>query len=268
VTIPPVAPTARAARAEPTALAIAAVLAVGLLTSSVGTAGGAPPDPNKASSLTIAGTTVTSDGRTPVPRVRITIMPESTVTFTDIDGDFLAAWNGHEGWITVIPEERDRNGGEWCKRVVLREATAENPGPIVDVGMITVMAKAQVGYHNGLVAPPSHRRPTSMHAPGPKPGEPDTCRVQLSYAANVWGRITRIEVSGGEEPPPGLRDAIFSWIRSVPWTVASESPCDTPEPFQTRQWLDYAWADSAWVEIPGLKLQDRAKRLEGAPQSR
>jgi hypothetical protein len=263
----PAAPAANSARA---ALAIAAVLAVGLLTFSVGTAGGAPRGKNKASHLTLAGTTVTLDGRTPVRRVRITVMPESTVTFTDIDGDFLVSWNGCDGWITVIPEERARDGGEWCKRVVLRGQPPEAQDPIVDLdlGLITVALQAQVGYYQAPIPSPTYPRPASLRVPGPKPGEPDTCRVQVSYATDLWGHITRVEVSGGDQPPSGLKDALFSWIRSVPWTVAAETPCDSPEPFKTREWMDYAWADTAWVQIPGARHKSRPRPPGSVPQGR
>ena len=268
VTTRSAAPVAPAAQTAPAAIAIAAVLAAGLLTFSVRTAGGAPSSGDKAPNLTIAGTTITASSDTPVPRVRITVMPDSAVTFTDADGDFLVSWSGRKGWITLIPEERARDGREWCKRVVLPEQSPESRDPIVDLGLITVMPRAQIGYQQVPTAPPAYPRPASLRVPGPKPGESDTCRVQLSYATDLWGRITRVEVSGGDQPPSGLKDAIFSWIRSVPWTVASETPCDSPEPFRTREWMDYAWADTAWVQVPGLQLKDRLKPPGKAPRSR
>jgi hypothetical protein len=263
---PPDTGVAPATPAAPAALAIAAILAVGLLTFAVGTAPGAPGGKNQASNLTVVGTTVTQDGRTPLPRVRVTLMPESTVTFTDIDGDFLFPWSGRDGWITVIPEERTQDGGEWCKRVVLNAQPDEVQDPIVDLGLITVMPRAQIGYLRTPI--PTHPRPASMRVPGPKPGEADTCRMQVSYATDLWGRITRVEVSGGDEPPSGLKDAVFSWFRSAHWNVPAETPCDPAEPFGSRDWLDYAWADTAWVIIPGFKLQDRPKPPLSVPQGR
>jgi hypothetical protein len=250
-----------------TALAIAAV---GLVTLSASTAGEASPGKNKASPLTLVGTTVAPDGRTPVPRVRITVMPESTVTFTDDDGDFFVSWDGRDGWITVISEERARDGGEWCKRVVLHGQPPGVQDPIVDLdlGLIIVMPLAQIGYQQAPILPPSYSRPASLRVPGPKSGEPDTCRMQLSYAADIWGRITRVEVTGGDQPPSGLKDAVFSWIRSVPWTVADETPCDSAEPFRTGEWIDYAWADSAWVLLPEPKRRGRPRPSGVVPQGR
>ena len=250
-----------------TALAIAAA---GLLTLSACTAGEASPGKSKASPLTLVGTTVASDGRTPVPRVRVTVMPESTVTFTDNDGDFFVSWDGRDGWITVIPEERARDGGEWCKRVVLHGQPPEVQDAIVnlDLGLITVMPRAQLGYQQAPIQPPSYSRPASLRVPGPKPGEPDTCRTRVSYATDLWGRVTHIEVSGGDQPPSGLQDAIFSWIRSVPWTVAAETPCGSPEPFKAREWVDYAWADSVWVLIPGPEHQGQPRPQDSVPQGR
>jgi hypothetical protein len=32
--------------------------------------------------------------------------------------------------------------------------------------------------------------------------------------------------------------------------------------------VDYAWADSAWVQIPGMKLQDRVKPTGGISPGR
>jgi hypothetical protein len=265
----PGVPAAPAARNTSAALAIAAALAVGFLAFSVGIAEGAPSGKNEVPHLTIAGTTVTPHDSKPVPRVRITVMPESTVTFTDVDGDFLVAWSGREGWITLIPEERTRNGSEWCKSVVLREHPPEVQDVIaLDLGLITVMPRAQIGYMQVPTAPPSHPRPALLRVPGPKPGEPDTCRMQVSYGADIWGRTTRVEISSGDQPSLGLKDAVFSWIRSVPWTVAAETPCNTPEPFKAREWMDYAWADSAWVQIPALDLQGRPRARNSAPQGR
>jgi hypothetical protein len=266
---PPGAPVTPAARTTPAALAIAAALTVGFLAFSVGTADGTPLGENEVPRLTIAGTTVTPHDNKPVPRVRITVVPESTVTFTDVDGDFLVAWSGREGWITLIPEERARDGSEWCKSIVLREHPPVVQDVItLDLGLITVMPRAQIGYTQVPTAPPSHPRPGLLRVQGPEPGEPDTCRMQVSYATDLWGRITRVEVSGGDQPPLGLKDAIFSWIRSVPWTVAAETPCNSPEPFKAREWMNYAWADSAWVQIPGLDLQGRPRPRSSVPQGR
>ena len=250
-----------------TALAIATV---GLLTFSACTAGEASPGKSKASPLTLVGTTVASDGRTPVPRVRITVMPESTVTFSDNDGDFFVSWNGRDGWITVVSEERARDGGEWCKRVVLRgqPPDAQASAFDLDLGLITIMPRAQVVYQQRPIQPPSFSRPASLRVPGPKPGEPDTCRTQVSFAADLWGRITRVEITGGDQLPSGLKDAIFSWIRSVPWTVAAETPCGSAEPFKGFERVDYAWADSAWVLLPGPEHQGRPRPQDIAPRGR
>lgn len=258
----------RATGATTTARALATVLAVGLLTSSVGTASAAPAAKSKTPAFTLTGTTVTPDGKTPVPRARVTVMPESTITFTDIDGDFLVAWSGRQGWITVVPEELGRDGKEWCKRVAIHGRPPESRDTMVDLGMITVMPKAQVGYQKVPTLPQAYRRPASMRAPGPGPGEPDTCRVQVSYATDIWGHITRVEITGGTQAPSGLKDQIFSWIRSIPWVVAAESSCDSSEPFKNLEWMDFAWADTAWVRISGLKTQDRPKPPVTTPQGR
>jgi hypothetical protein len=241
------------------ALATAAVLAVGSLAFFVGSVTGAVPVKKKTSSLTIAGTAVTPDGRTPVPRARITIMPESTVTFTDIDGDFLASWNGREGWITVVPEDRTRDGKEWCKRIVLRAKPAETEGPIFDLGLVTIMPRAQVLYRQTPTAPPGYPQPPLLHVAGPKSGEPDTCRMQVSYATDIWGRVTRVDVAGTDPPPSQLKNAIMGWIRSVPWSVAAETPCDSAEPFKAIDVMNYAWADSAWVLLPGAESRSQPK---------
>jgi hypothetical protein len=202
-----------------------------------------------APSFTLAGTAVGPDLFTPVPGARITVMPESTATYTDADGDFLLPWNGRDGWITVVPAERSRDGSEWCKRVVLRGILGQPHDPMVNLGQVLVTPRARLNYLPTPVMPSSCERPASIRAPGPRAGEPDTCRVYLNYAADLWGRITRVNIAGGDDAPAGLRTALFNWIESIPWIVAPETACGPAEPFQANKWMDYAWADTAWVKI-------------------
>lgn len=255
-------------RASLATLAGTSLLVCCLAASITGTVGAARSGATSMARLTIAGTTVSSNTYTPVPRVRVTVMPESTVTFTDDDGDFLVPWEGHDGWITLIPEERSRNGSEWCKRIVLRGISGRRENPLVDLGPILVTPRAQLSYLQVPTMPASQGHPASMRAPGPSAGEPDTCRVYMIYATDLWGRITRIGVAGGDSPSVGLRTAIFDWIRSVPWVVATETACGSTEPFEAREWMDYAWADTAWVRIPPPRVRPRAGLPGGDSQDR
>ncbi len=237
----------------------AAILSVGLVLSLAGPAIPAAPPPAKAPGFMITGTTMSPDGQTPVPRARITVWPESTVTYTDVDGDFIAPWDGKNGWITIVTEERARDGSEWCKRVVLTAQAPEAQLPVVDLGLIVVMPKARIGYRQQPVPPISSPRPGSFRVSGPQPGEPDTCRLQVSYGTDLWGHTTRAEIVGGDPAPASLKEAILDWLRSVRWEVFAETPCDDPEPFRALQWMDYAWADTAWVQVAGIRPERRSK---------
>jgi hypothetical protein len=247
---------------------LAAILACGLLGGRDGARAAGRPERNAHPVFTLTGTTVTSDGNTAVPRVRLTVMPESTSTVSDADGDFLVSWNGKEGWLSVVAEERGRDGREWCKRVTLREVPGLAPGSMYDLGTIRVTPRAQLSYLQMPVMPARVTRPPKIRVPGPKAGEADTCRVQLSYATDLWGRVTRVGVAGGDKPSDALRDALFTWVRSVPWTVANETMCGSGEPFQALDWMDYAWADSTWVLVPALPFYARPRPPGSDPQDR
>jgi hypothetical protein len=219
-------------------------------------AGGVLAARGPAPSYMLAGTLVGSDGHAGVAGASVTLFPDSVIAVSDRDGDFFLPWNGKEVWLTVVPVEKGPSGTDWCKRVAVR-AHAEADGEVKDLGPIRVTPKAFVSYSRIPTQPSGSPYPKSLRAAGPKAGEPDTCRTQFSFGADLWGHVTRAEVCGGDTPPSALKKAMLDWVRGVQWNVAPESSCDPGEPFKALLWLDYAWADTSWVLTSALKDYQR-----------
>jgi len=194
------------------------------------------------------GTCVEGDQITPVPGVRITLFPDSTTFYSDVNGDFIIPWSGERTYFTLIPQERNPDGSEWCKRFALLGREPTEADSFYDVGPVTIVPGLR------LLAVPWCKWPLGLKAPtlkvhGPTPDAVDTCRAVVSWRTDIWGKVVEVQQLFGNTDNPQVLEAFLDWIRSVRWTVYNETACGRIDPYVSRERVTYAWSDSGWVYI-------------------
>jgi hypothetical protein len=205
--------------------------------------------PTAASAWLLTGTTVRFDNVTAVPGVRITLFPDSLVTVSDAQGDFLLTWSGERGYLTLVAREKNRDGSEWCKRLVLPARNKTRADSTYDVGPVIVMPDMAL---SGATAPTRANgvHPPRIQAPAPAPGERDSCDFWVRWTTDLWGHTREVAQVKGDTKPTQILEGVFDWIRNFPWTVARESRCGVEPPFAGRERFVYAWSDSGWTYVP------------------
>jgi hypothetical protein len=187
----------------------------------------------------LLGTCVGIDSTRAVPDLEVVFLPDSTVTTTDSEGDFLLEWSGRAGFVQI--EDPGRGA---CKRVTV--PAAETDGS-VDLGRI-VAPRGRISHAVPLVAgstPPDTLRARDHQGPAVRHW------FLMRAAFDRWGEMIEAAPQSGDPAPEELIGAAQEWMRKAPWKIRKESRCQDPA-FEAIIPMAYRWDPSAraWIRDP------------------
>lgn len=193
----------------------------------------------------IAGTAVGPDETTGVPGVRVTLFPSEIASTTDEYGNFLVAWDGKRGYLTV-----QAPGADLCKRLALWEKPTAEADSTLDLGQIVVSPTHRFSGRGRPLAPRGTVPPDSLDLPGPQPGTPERYWMVFRVVTDLYGTPTTVDRYEGEDGPAELQAHLIAWLRGIHWTVNRETLCGLEDPFRTMFPMTYWWRDGRWIFLP------------------
>jgi hypothetical protein len=202
-----------------------------------------------AANLMLVGTAVQTDQFSPVPGLEVTLFPDSVLTITDAQGDFLFPWNGAAGWLTFRFPQTSTDPGErgWCKRYAVFPHRAPLADSTVDLGPIMTAVNLPSPSTPIPRLPGNAHPPDTLRVAGPQRGEKDHYAMAVRISTDIWGQVVDVRQVGGEPAPDRLQVDLFKWIRGLTWAVSPHLPCNSTKVLTANEHYPYTWNGSAWV---------------------